>query len=64
MLIERRAFSVQTGHIRDAAELVVAVPRDADAILIFNDLIVDVKVDDTPADVVDRWNAKRIASIG
>ena len=64
MLTERRAFTVQTGHIQHAAELVVAVPRDADALLIFNDLLIDVKVDDAPADVIDRWNEKRIASIG
>jgi len=64
MLIERRAFSVQTGHIQDAAELVVAVERTEPALLIFNDLVIDVAVEDTAAQIVDRWNAKRIASIG
>lgn len=64
MLIERRAFSVPTGSIDHAAELVVATPRTEDAILIFNDLVVDVKVDDRPGDVVRRRNETRLASIG
>ena len=63
MLIERRAFSVATGSIDHAAELVVATPRTEDAILIFNDLIVDVKTEDRPGDIVRRWNETRLASI-
>lgn len=63
MLIERRAFSVATGSIEHAARLVVDTPRDEDAILIFNDLIVDVKLDDRPGDIIQRWNEARLASI-
>jgi hypothetical protein len=64
MLIERRAFSVPTGSIDHAAELVVATPRTEDAILIFNDLVIDVKTDDRPGDIVGRWNETRLAAIG
>ena len=55
-LVEMRSFSVTTGHISDAVDDVLALPRDADVLLIFNDLLLTVSPDDDRHSMQDKWN--------
>lgn len=54
-LTERRSFTVTAGHIADAVQTVLGVPRDEDVLLIFNDLVLTIAPEDDEAAVIVRY---------
>lgn len=57
-LVERRAFSAVIGHIAQVVDEVLALPRDAEVVIIFNDLVIPVQPDDDAETVLRRWSAR------
>ncbi len=57
-LVERRAFSTVIGHIAQVVDQVLSIPRDAEVLIVFNDLVVPVQPDDDAVTVLRRWSAR------
>lgn len=54
-LIERLAYSVISGNISQTIDAVLAMPRHAEAVIVFNDLVIPVHMDDDASTLLRRW---------
>lgn len=62
MMIERRAFSCSMGNIGGLVDDVLALERSEEVVIVFNDLVIPVRPDDTREQVIRLWNEKRKAA--
>jgi hypothetical protein len=62
-LRERRCFSVFSGYIGDAVDAILELDRNEPVLMVFNDVLVEIGLDDTREMVRAKWDAKYLASI-
>jgi hypothetical protein len=59
MLRERRLFTAAHGRIGHVVDEILALDRDDEVVLIFNDVIVPIDKHDSRCDVLVKWENAR-----